>query len=144
MSVTLSDISEYILSSAFNSLSCSSSFITTLFFCLLDEPKITSPVVLVPRFSYPFFLSLLSSLGGSSKLCSRTRGWLLVCSPSLTSSSFGRFHKLALNFARRSSKATACRKVRTIVLDVVNGNLLGIMPTESTVSLLNGSIYGYD
>ena len=55
--------------------------------------------------------------------------------PNLTSSGFGRFHKLALNFARLSSRETACRNVRTMVLDVVNGRRLGIRPTESTVSL---------
>lgn len=56
--------------------------------------------------------------------------------PSFNSSAFGLFHRLALNLTRRSSKETAWRKVRTIVFDVVKGNLLGIIPTESTVSLL--------
>jgi len=55
--------------------------------------------------------------------------------PSLTSAALGRFHKLALNFARLSSRETACRNVRTMVLDVVNGSRLGKRPTESTVSL---------
>lgn len=47
----------------------------------------------------------------------------------------GRFQRLALNLARRSSRETACRNVRTMVLDVVNGSLFGTIPTESTVSL---------
>lgn len=55
--------------------------------------------------------------------------------PSFSSSAVGRFHKLALNLARRSSKETAWRKVWTMVLEVVKGSLLGIKPTESTVSL---------
>lgn len=59
----------------------------------------------------------------------------LQCVPFSDSVEVGRFHRLALNFARRSSSDTACRKVRTMVFDVVNGNLFGMMPTESTVSL---------
>ena len=60
----------------------------------------------------------------------------LALEPNLASSAFGRFHKFALNLARLSSRETACRNVRTMVLDVVNGNRLGTIPTESTVSLL--------
>jgi hypothetical protein len=59
----------------------------------------------------------------------------LAFEPSLASSAFGRFHKLGLNLARLSSSETACRNVRTMVLDVVNGNRFGMSPTESTVSL---------
>ena len=42
-----------------------------------------------------------------------------------------------LNLARRSSKERAWWKVRTMVLDVVNGNVCGIRPTELMVSLEN-------
>ena len=60
----------------------------------------------------------------------------LAFEQNFSSAALGRFHKFALNLARLSSNETACRNVRTMVLDVVNGKRLGIMPTESTVSLI--------
>ena len=60
----------------------------------------------------------------------------LAFEQNFSSSALGRFHKFALNLARLSSNETACRNVRTMVLDVVNGNRLGMIPTESTVSLI--------
>ena len=55
--------------------------------------------------------------------------------PKVCSTAFGLFQRLALNLARRSSRETACRNVRTIVFEVVKGSRREMIPTEATVSL---------
>jgi hypothetical protein len=83
-----------------------------------------------------YFLSISLSLWFSScdLWLSGTVGcWPVI--PSVASVALGRFHRFALNLERRSSNETACLNVRTMVLDVVNGSLRGIRPTELTVSL---------
>lgn len=77
-----------------------------------------------------FFFALgLCALNFTSGFCPST--------PRVASTGSGRFHKFALNLARRSSRATACLNVRIIVLDVVKGSRRGISPTEFTVSLFD-------
>jgi hypothetical protein len=46
--------------------------------------------------------------------------------------------RLALNFALRSSRDTACLKYLILLLEIVNGRRCGIKPTELTVSLFEG------
>ena len=67
------------------------------------------------------------------RMCGRgmSPGWV----PWWASHVEGRCQWFALNFARRSSRESACRKVRMAVLDAVKGSLCGITPTEQTVSL---------
>jgi hypothetical protein len=46
--------------------------------------------------------------------------------------------RLALNFALRSSRDTACLKYLILLLEIVKGRRCGIKPTELTVSLFEG------
>jgi hypothetical protein len=49
----------------------------------------------------------------------------------------GRLKKFGLKRTQWSSTARACRKAFGCVLNVVNGKRLGMMPTDSTVSLVS-------
>jgi len=84
----------------------------------------------------PVLSSRSSPSARSSDACSPATAVVAVTVPSFASTLLGRFHRLILNFARRSSSETACRTVRTIVFEVVNESRSGMIPTESAVSLM--------